>query len=82
MCTSFIPREIDRFWKGVAVPPNKLFIDADNLIGIITYIVLQSRCPKLLVELNLVEEFITKATQFTNRVYYMTTIHSGLDWVK
>ena len=62
MCTVFIPKEIDRFWKGVPVSANKLFIDADNLIGIITYIVIQAQYPKLLVELNLVEEFITKAT--------------------
>lgn len=38
-CTRQVSKEIDLFWKGYDIPTKKLFVDPDNLQGIIIYIV-------------------------------------------
>ena len=80
--TKVIPKEVGRFWRKVPLPKNKLFIDADNLLGIFTYLVINSQNPKLLVDVTIVEEFTTRNIQMTNRAYYLTALHSGLQWVE
>ena len=80
--TKVIPKEVGRFWRKVPMPKNKLFIDADTLLGIFTYLVINSQNPKLLVDVTIVEEFTTRNIQMTNRAYYLTALHSGLQWVE
>ena len=80
--TKVIPKDVGRFWRKVPLPKNKLFIDADNLLGIFTYLVINSQNPKLLVDVTIVEEFTTRNIQMTNRAYYLTALHSGLQWVE
>lgn len=38
-CTRQVSKEIDLFWRGYDIPKKKLFVDPDNLQGIIIYIV-------------------------------------------
>lgn len=80
--TKIIPKEVGRFWRKIPIPKNHLFIDADNLLGIFTYLVVRAQNPKLLVDVTLIEEFTTKNVQMTNRAYYLTALHSGLQWVE
>ena len=38
-CTKQVGKEIDLFWRGYNIPAKKLFVDPDNLQGILIYIV-------------------------------------------
>ena len=44
-CTRQVSKEIDLFWKGYSIPTKKLFVDPDNLQGIIIFIVSRLKNP-------------------------------------
>lgn len=77
-----MPKEIRAFWDGIPIDENKLFIDADSLQAVVSFIIIKSEYSKLLVDILLTEDFSTQALQMTNRAYYMTVIHSALCWIE
>ena len=44
---SFISQCIDEFWKGLCIPSDKLMIDADQLVSIVTYSIIKSEVKDL-----------------------------------
>jgi len=77
----YILKELEVFWKGVDVKKNKLQIDADTLLGIITYIVLKSQYPKLLCEHRICEEFLTTFFRLSNKGYHLTNLRVSIEYI-
>ena len=57
-CTRQVSKEIDLFWKGYNIPTKKLFVDPDNLQGIIIYIVSRLRNPQIITEVHFIRKFV------------------------
>ena len=74
--------EIDNFWSGVDVKPDKLEIDYENLHGIAIYLVLKMANPLLLVDIIFIENFVSNAVMMTNRAFHMTVLHSALAFIE
>mmetsp|Transcript_6800 Transcript_6800/g.6033 ORF Transcript_6800/g.6033 Transcript_6800/m.6033 type:complete len:120 (+) Transcript_6800:356-715(+) len=73
--------EIDRFWEGVDIKPEKLQIDYENLNAIAIYIVLKSNNPYLLIDILFIEQFVSNAVMATNRAFHMTVLLSALTFI-
>jgi len=52
-----IPICINEFWRGIDVPSDKLVLDADQMLSIMTYSIARSNIPDLPCHLKLIQEF-------------------------
>lgn len=81
--TKTLTSEVKSFWEGnEKVHQNDTFIDADNLKAIMVFILIKSKCVKLLADIILCENFTSEAIKFTNRAYYMTVLHTAFEYLE
>ena len=71
LSTNCLTVEVDKFWEGVNIPPNKLLIDADNMLGIFSYILVQSGDKDFIADLKFLSKFVTKTIEVTSRGYQL-----------
>lgn len=83
LLTEIMTTELKEFWCGEKYfPQDKLFIDADSLKGLLIYIVIKTKCAKILMDIICVEEFTPESVKFTNRFYFMTALHSAFEFLE
>jgi hypothetical protein len=58
-----IPICINEFWRGIDVPAEKLILDADQMLSIMTYSLSQSNLHDLSSHLKLIQEFTSTELQ-------------------
>ena len=76
-------KELYQFWKSDKYFKKKeLYIDSSDLKSIMTYALVQTQWPKLLIDILIIENFTPKSLQFTNRAYYMTVLHSAFEFIE
>ena len=76
-------KELTEFWKNVpGVKETDMYIDADALKALAIYILIQTKCSKLLVDILIAEEFTPEALKYTNRAYYLTVLHSAFEYIE
>ncbi|CAI2387179.1 unnamed protein product [Moneuplotes crassus] len=59
-----------------------IFIDADNLQGLIRYIVVQANSPNILIDVLLCEQFSPDSIKMTNRQYYVNLIEEAFRFLE
>lgn len=72
-----ICRCIDSFWQGIPVNKEKLFIDADQYLTILVYIVIKADARDLFTHLSLANEFATLGSTSSYNAYCLTTLQAS-----
>ena len=80
--TEILPNELKLFWKGDHyLTERDLYIDSKDLRMIMVYILIQTQCSKLKIDLDIIQEFIPQVLKFTNRSFYITLLQSAFDYI-
>eukprot|EP00826_Nyctotherus_ovalis_P061905 TRINITY_DN8864_c0_g1_i2.p1 TRINITY_DN8864_c0_g1~~TRINITY_DN8864_c0_g1_i2.p1 ORF type:complete len:415 (-),score=104.77 TRINITY_DN8864_c0_g1_i2:113-1357(-) len=69
-----ICRCVDKFWKDIPVSREKLQIDADQYLSILTYIVIKTNVKDLFTHANLANEFASLGSTSSYSAYAITTL--------
>ena len=81
--TEIMITELHEFWWDEKYyPKDKLYVDADSLKALLIYVVVKSKCAKILMDIICVEEFTPESVKFTNRFYFMTVLHSAFEFLE
>jgi hypothetical protein len=81
--SSLCSKELEIYWKHNKIfSPSELFIDSEALNSIVTYTLIQTQNPKLLIDVLMVEKFTPKSLQYTNRAFYMTALHAAFEHIE
>eukprot|EP00826_Nyctotherus_ovalis_P042288 TRINITY_DN4330_c0_g4_i1.p1 TRINITY_DN4330_c0_g4~~TRINITY_DN4330_c0_g4_i1.p1 ORF type:complete len:364 (-),score=97.08 TRINITY_DN4330_c0_g4_i1:66-1157(-) len=72
-----ICRCIDSFWQGIPVNKEKLFIDADQYLTILVYIVIKADAKDLFTHISLANEFATLGSTSSYNAYCLTTLQAS-----
>lgn len=77
-----ITESINNYWKGKEVDPSFLQIDADELMSIITYIIMKAQINDLVVHLNIIHDFTTTLTKSSLIGYYFSSVDAALSNIR
>lgn len=77
-----ITESINNFWKGKEVDPSFLQIDSDELMSIITYIIMKAKINDLVVHLNIIHDFTTTLTKSSLIGYYFSNVDAALSNIR
>ena len=81
--TNDLVEELHEFWEDVpSVSKKQLYIDPDDLRAVIIYILIQSKCSKMLVDMLIIDEFSSESIKMTNRAYYQTVLYSAFEYIE
>ena len=80
-CTRQVSKEIDLFWKGYNIPTKKLFVDPDNLQGIIIYIVSRLKNPQIITEIHFIKKFVPKGIKRLGRFYHCEMVGAACSYL-
>lgn len=80
-CTRQVSKEIDLFWKGYNIPTKKLFVDPDNLQGIIIYVVSRLRNPQIITEIHFIKKFVPKGIKRLGRFYHCEMVGAACSYL-
>ena len=71
------------FWKDMEpyIEKDYLFIEADEIINIFLYIIIQSQMPEILLYCKLIKNFTTQFTKSFNISYNYTLLEASLDYI-
>ena len=58
-----IPVCVDDFWQGIPVKKQKLMLDADQMVSILTYSIIQCLITDINGQIKFIEEFTTESVQ-------------------
>ena len=68
LSTKYMTKEIDDFWEGIQLP-KKLIVDADNILGIFSYILVQAQDAEFISDIKFISKFLTRTIEVTSRGY-------------
>ena len=74
-------KDIDLFWKDYNIPTKKLFIDPDNLQGIIIYIVSRLKNPQIISEIHFIKKFVPKGIKRLGRFYHCEMVGAACSYL-
>ena len=83
-CLKFkVAEDVDQFWEGSDrfKSASQRNIDIDNLQGISIYLVWASQRPDMIVDLFLIEEFISASTKKSTRSMYLNVLKASIDFL-
>jgi len=80
-CTRQVSKELDSCWKGYNIPTKKLFIDPDNLQGIIIYVVSRLRNPQIITEIHFIKKFVPKGIKRLGRFYHCEMVGAACSYL-
>ena len=81
-CTTDIQKSLDQFWRDFDIPSKKLSVDVDNLQSLIVYFISRmDRCPQIISNLYLIEDFLPEAVQISNRAFYLAMLQSSCEFL-
>ena len=64
---NIILTEIDDFWKGFPYLEEKRLVDADNLLSIFIYLVIKSQLVNLIIDIEIINDFINKSLKLSRK---------------
>ena len=76
--SSVIKKEIQSFWEGVQVKPEKLALDGDQIIMLYVYICARAQLHNIKAHLHFCKEFSTPFMKTTRMGYCLTTLEVAL----
>jgi hypothetical protein len=71
------------FWKGMEpyIDKDYLFIEADEIMNIFLYIIIQSQMPEVLLFCKIINNFTTQFTKAFNIAYNYTLLEASLEYI-
>ena len=71
---------INKFWSAVdrTIPPNSLGIEGDDLMNILSYIVIKSQMSELIAQMKFIELFTSTKTRSNMIGYYYSTLEVSI----
>ena len=71
------------FWKDMEpyIEKDYLFIEADEIMTIFLYIIIQSQMPEILLYCKIINNFTTQFTKAFNIAYNYTLLEASLDYI-
>ena len=69
----YVCDSVDLFWKGIPVDRENLYIDADQLVSIYLYLIIQAGIPDFLVHLAIIDHFTPFLAKSRSAEYNLTT---------
>lgn len=84
MCkTESIIRKLEYIYKfTTSLGVDGVYIDSDNLKGLMIYLVIQSQNTKLLIDIILWDKFTPETLKMSNRSYYLMVIYSAFEFIE
>lgn len=80
--TGIMGEELRLFWDGYRNFKKKdMFIDGPTLRLLMVYVLTQTKQSKLKIDLDLIQEFMPKVLEFTNRAYYIAMLQSAFEFI-
>lgn len=80
--TGIMGEELRLFWEGYKNFRKKdMFIDSPTLRLLMVYVLTQTKQSKLKIDLDLIQEFMPKVLEFTNRAYYIALLQSAFEFI-
>ena len=81
--SSEITECVNHFWRGFDkyISPQYLNINADELMSLFIYALVQSQFPEIIIHLKIIDEFTSKTTKETMIAYYTTTMEAAIDFI-
>ena len=80
--------EIDEFWQEYPIQQKKRYIDADNLLSIFIYLVIKSQLADLIVDIEIIEDFINKSLKLSRKGifllylgYFFSLVQSSFEYL-
>ena len=80
-CTNDISKEVSAFWFGHDINKDELVIDANNLQGIIIFIVSRILNPQIIAEVHYMQKFLPKAVLKSSRTLYLEMIGAAVNYL-
>ena len=79
-----ITKCVDNYWEGMDnyISNSLLNINADQLIPIFIYIIINSQMPELLIHNKIINEFTTKTTKQSTIGYYLITLEAAIEYIQ
>ncbi|CDW80265.1 UNKNOWN [Stylonychia lemnae] len=80
--SKIIVKNINAFWKGISIDRDKLTIDADSILGIYIFIIINSDIPNLMAQIKFMQTFSTPYVQnITKLGYCLDTLNIALNHI-
>lgn len=81
--SSEITECVNHFWRGFDkfISPQYLNINADDLMSLFIYALVQAQFPEIIIHLKIIDEFTSKTTKGTMIAYYTTTMEAAVDFI-
>lgn len=70
--------ELEQYFKG---PKRDLIVESSDLRWLMVYILVQTRQPKLSIDIDLVQEFMPNVLKYTNRAFYISMLQSAYEYI-
>ena len=80
-CTEDIKKEVSAFWNGYDISKDDLVIDADNLQGIIIYIISRLENPQIIAEVRFCQKYLPKGVLKSSRTHYLEMIGAACNYL-
>ena len=77
--SSCIKQEVFEFWKGVAVDPRKLTLDAEQIAMIYEYITIKADVKNIFAQIRFCREFSTKFIRNMKQGFCLVTLEMALN---
>jgi hypothetical protein len=71
------------FWKGMEkyIKKDFLYIDADEILKIFLFIIIQTQMPEVLIECKIIDNFTSELTKTFNLSYNYTLLEASIDYI-
>ena len=82
--SSEITECVNHFWKGMDryITSQYLNINADELMSLFIYAIVQAQFPEILIHMKIISEFTSKTTKGTMIGYYNTTMEAAIEYIQ
>ena len=81
MLRASILSEIDKFWEKIPLKMKHRSVDADNLLSIFIYIIIKSQITNLIIDIEIIDSFISKNIKLSRKGYYFSIFQSSIDYI-
>ena len=78
-----IMESANNFWKGMEpyIKADYLNIEANDILSIFLYILIQAQMPEILIECKIIDKFTNEFTKSFNLAYNYTSIEASIDYI-
>lgn len=82
--TTELTQCVDRYWSDMEeyLPSDYLRVNADELLSLFVYIIIQSKVPDLIVHEKIIKEFTCRISKSSIVGFYNTTLSAAISYIK